>query len=127
LAEQLGFKKANIFLVKEENTPILTTKIRRANAVVVFTQNLFNKTKERREISDIIEQNEKNILISIDDPCDIAFVRRPCTYIVTYSPDFYSIKAALEVLVGKLKPTGRIPKTLIEIVNRGSYDEKPES
>ncbi|MGB9758943.1 MAG: glycoside hydrolase family 3 N-terminal domain-containing protein [Thermoproteota archaeon] len=119
LIEEFGFKKANVFLINEENIPLITTKIRKAATVVIFSQNLFDKMKERREIDEVIGQNEKSLLISIGDPYDVTFVRRPYACIVTYSPDFYSIKSALEVAVGKLKPTGKIPKSLIEIINKG--------
>jgi beta-N-acetylhexosaminidase len=119
LIEEFGFKKANVFLTNEENIPLVATKTRKAATVVIFSQNLFNKMKERREIDEIIGQNEKSLLISVGDPYDVVFVRRPRAYVVTYSPDFYSIKSALEVVVGKLKPTGKIPKSLREIINEG--------
>lgn len=116
LAEEFGFKKAGIFLIEEGDVALITTKIRKADVVVIFSQNLFNKVKERRRINEIIERNEKNILVSVGDPYDVMFVRRPRACIVTYSPDFYSIKAAMKVITGKLRPTGKIPKSLIETV-----------
>ncbi|MBO3768078.1 MAG: glycoside hydrolase family 3 N-terminal domain-containing protein [Thermoproteota archaeon] len=119
LVEEFEFKKTNVFLANEENTPLVTTKVRKANAVIIFSQNLFNKTKERINVDKVIEQNEKSILISVSDPYDVMFVRKPYVYIVAYSPDFYSIKSALEVVTGRLKPNGKIPKSLAEIINNG--------
>jgi len=118
LVEEFGFKKTNVFLVNEENIALVISKVRKATAVVIFSQNLFSKAKERKNVDEIIGQNEKSILISVGDPYDVMFVRKPSTYIVTYSPDFYSIRSVLEVVVGKLKPSGKIPKSLVEIISK---------
>lgn len=104
--------------------PVHENLINRASAVVVITAdanlNLYQHgfTKHvamicKAQFSQAVEKREKPlIVVSVSSPYDFAMDSTVGTYICTYDFTETALHALVDVLVGKLSPTGSLPGTI---------------
>lgn len=104
--------------------PVHENLINRASAVVVITAdanlNLYQHgfTKHvamicKSQLSQAVEKREKPlVVVSVSSPYDFAMDTTVGTYICTYDFTETALRALVDVLAGKLSPTGSLPGTI---------------
>lgn len=87
-------------------------QIKDANRIVVGTLNAFDCFEQAKLVSAILATGIPTIVIAMRMPYDlIAFPETP-TFLCTYSIQPPSIKAVASVIMGKLKPQGKLPVSI---------------
>lgn len=128
LSEKYGIEKENIYKNDYRYLQNFLIKSRRYDYVVIFTYNLiYCRKREIESVNRIVAESKRSVVIATGSPFDILLIKRPNSYIVTYSPDIFSLTVAMEVLMGKTKARGRIPKKLEEMLKEVREDEKSKS
>ncbi len=72
------------------------------------------------EVADLLGRvGGRLVLVGVGAPYELAAFPQVATYLVTYGPDPSSLRAAARVLVGQLRPAGRLPVSIPGLYPRG--------
>jgi len=87
-------------------------KARTADVCLLFSQDLNRNPGMVDAIDRIMGLNRRTVVVAINNPYDVNEIRRPAAYIVTYSPDRFSIRVAIRSILGKLRLAGTVLPSL---------------
>jgi beta-N-acetylhexosaminidase len=80
-----------------------------ADVVVVLLNQVWRNEAQRRLIASLQGTQKPVVLVSAREPYDIAHLSNVSTYVATYGYRPVSMRALAKVLVGRVKPTGKLP------------------
>ena len=80
-----------------------------ADVVVVILNQVWRNEAQRRLIASLQGTQKPVVLVSAREPYDIAHLSNVSTFVATYGYRPVSMRALAKVLVGRVKPTGKLP------------------
>jgi beta-N-acetylhexosaminidase len=115
LVESIRRRHANtdgILLDTRQQESSMTTEISRAGLVIMVTINAYLDPGQTSLMRRILDQGKPTVGLAVCDPYDISAFPDLPTYLVTYEYTEPALAAAVAVLFGEEKATGRLPVTI---------------
>jgi beta-N-acetylhexosaminidase len=114
LVESIRRRHANTdgILLDTRQESIMAREISRAGLVIMVTINAYLDPRQAYLMRRILDQGKRTVGLAVCDPYDISAFPDLPTYLVTYEYTEPALAAAVAVLFGEEKATGRLPVTI---------------
>ncbi|MBP1932192.1 menaquinone-dependent protoporphyrinogen IX oxidase [Ammoniphilus resinae] len=108
IAKSLEEYGINVELASNESTDVFSLA-EKQNAVVVSTSNVRQDSPQQNFVQNLLQSGKPVIVVAVRNPYDIAAFPEVDAYLATYSTHPKSLDAAVDIIVGELNPTGKLP------------------
>jgi beta-N-acetylhexosaminidase len=85
------------------------SRAKTSHVVVVVTANASGSGRQRNLVGALIGTGKPVVVVAARNPYDIAHLAQTTTYVASYSWARPAMQAVAQVLVGRIKPAGRLP------------------